>query len=395
MKNGKLIAIALCVAVLVVMSIGCDNVEENDVLDDEYSDVVTEVDFLDDETSEVENIPAQDQFASVDFEAAFGAFAPDTIMVRGGDFTVTWAQLYVYLFNAVNELLHSFDMGGEWSDVLFEDVTLGDVTLGRAIEEAVQYLIFEYGAYVSGVTLSDVDLNMLAEETEALVDMYGDVEELAVVLRAFGGFYSIELFESMIATQHLVEVLMDALFGVDATLFPDEDVAVYAEGEGYMMVKHIFRVKTFEGDNASLIELEVVLQELQEYDGDDIESFFETLMLEQSEDPGIARYPDGFLFQFPDMAIPFSQTSATLRLGEFSDIIETEFGYHIILRIPINYDVVPIGIENLGQFYTLRQLAASDSLSSLLQEWRNEMVLEFAPEFESINMADIFMIIRS
>jgi parvulin-like peptidyl-prolyl isomerase len=395
MKIKRLAALITCIVILITVLAGCNN-EEHDYeqYDENDYDLADEAN-LEDENDDAATPNIQDQFVSIDFEASFNTFAPDTVMIRGGNITVTWAELYVYLFNAVNELLSGFDMGGDWSDLLFEDMTLGDVTLGHAMEEALQLLIFAHGAYLSDVSLSADDENMLSQELESLIEMYGSRDELAAVLRAFGGFYSIELFESMIRSQHLVEVLMDALFGIGAEAFPDEYVTIYSQREGYMMAKHILRIKTEDDNETPRIELENILQQLHEYDGEDIQSFFESLVNQYSEDPGIQFYPYGYLFQFPDMVVPFSQASAGLQIGEFSDIVETDFGFHIILRVPFNYDVVPVGIEAAGQLYTLRQLAASERLVSLLEEWRDSLEIEFTPEFESIYMADIFEIIRS
>jgi len=376
------------------MLVGCsDSDYEADVPEDDGNAVLT--DTNPDTDPDVDDTHGMQLPVSIDFEAAFAAFEPDTVMVRAGDLTVVWAELYVFLFNAVNELLGSFDMGADWSDVLVEDLTLADVTLGRAVEEAVQYLIFEYGSYVTGVTLSAEDLSMLSAEVDNLVEMYGDREELSAVLRAFGGFYSIELFESMIRKQHLLDVLMRELYGMEAELFPDESTTMFAEREGFMMAKHILRLRDEVGEGTALGESEAILEQLNAYDGDDIIAYFDALMHIHSEDTGIFNYPHGYLFQFPDMVVPFSQASAGLQVGQFSDIVVTDFGYHIILRIPINYDIIPIGQENLGQLFTLRQLAASEDLNSVLQGWRDELIIEFTPEFESIYIADIFELIHN
>ncbi|MCL2427084.1 MAG: hypothetical protein FWD05_12210 [Oscillospiraceae bacterium] len=394
MKLKKLISITLCAVMLTIMLVGCsDSDYEADVPEDDGNAVLT--DTNPDTDPDVDDTHGMQLPVSIDFEAAFAAFEPDTVMVRAGDLTVVWAELYVFLFNAVNELLGSFDMGADWSDVLVEDLTLADVTLGRAVEEAVQYLIFEYGSYVTGVTLSAEDLSMLSAEVDNLVEMYGDREELSAVLRAFGGFYSIELFESMIRKQHLLDVLMRELYGMEAELFPDESTTMFAEREGFMMAKHILRLRDEVGEGTALGESEAILEQLNAYDGDDIIAYFDALMHIHSEDTGIFNYPHGYLFQFPDMVVPFSQASAGLQVGQFSDIVVTDFGYHIILRIPINYDIIPIGQENLGQLFTLRQLAASEDLNSVLQGWRDELIIEFTPEFESIYIADIFELIHN
>lgn len=65
---------------------------------------------------------------------------------------------------------------------------------------------------------------------------------------------------------------------------------------------------------------------------------FETLMYENTEDPGIQSYPDGYVFTEGEMTREFEETVVSLPENGISDIVETSYGYHIIKRLPVTTD---------------------------------------------------------
>ena len=102
-------------------------------------------------------------------------------------------------------------------------------------------------------------------------------------------------------------------------------------------------------------------------------------------------FPDGYLFLPEAMVQEFSDTTAALNIGEMSGIVETDFGYHIILRLPVDYDV-PIMTREGPSPGTFRQLAAANSFESTVLGWRDfiSQSIEFSSEYESIDLARIF-----
>jgi hypothetical protein len=333
---------------------------------------------------------------SIDFDAAIATFPLDTPMIMFDGLIITWGEFYAFLFRTVTNLVFSYGVEIDWSEEVYDGYSLADLVIEFSTEEALSFMTYEYGAKALGLTLSDDDIAMLNEDINHLIDIYGSKEALEDSLWEHSGIYSLEIFEMLIRVEFLMELMVEELFGEDALSFPDERVAQYAAQSGYMMALHILRMKTEDGDDTPLNEIENILAQLNEQVGsDDFEDFFKELMREESEDlGGLMSFPDGYLFQHFDMVEPFSDACAELEIGQLSDIVETVFGYHIILRISIDYDAVPIAVVNEGMDQSLRQLAAISDFELLLREWRNslDVNLVFSPEYHSIDLESMFKV---
>ncbi len=67
---------------------------------------------------------------------------------------------------------------------------------------------------------------------------------------------------------------------------------------------------------------------------------FDELMNEYSEDPGLATSPDGYTFGPGEMVDEFYDGTMALEVGEISDPIKSSYGYHIIMRVPLDEEYV-------------------------------------------------------
>ncbi len=62
---------------------------------------------------------------------------------------------------------------------------------------------------------------------------------------------------------------------------------------------------------------------------------FDKLIEEFGQDPGAAYYPDGYVFTKGEMVEEFEKATFALEIDKISEPVKSEFGYHIIKRLPL------------------------------------------------------------
>ena len=383
MKMKKMIALILCAALIFSVTVGCgDGEPAADPPDDDLA-----------ETSDGND----DDLTGIDFAAAIATFPPDTVMIKASGFEITWAEFYFFLFGMVNNFLQSSPDDMDWSEVLDGTDTLADIVLEYATEEAISFIIVDYGAGKNGMSLSADDLDMINTDIEGMMEEHGGKDGLEKFLRENGGFYNLDVFERFIKVDFIGRLLVTELYGEDFEDFADEKVAAFAESNDFIMAKHILRLKDDDNEEANAETLQMMedildmLRSAEAEEEDNIELIFDELMYEFSEDEDSFMFAEGYLFQFDDMPPSFSEACFALEIGEISDVIEAEWGYHIFLRLPIDYDSVPLAYSEAEMYQTLRQIAAFDDFDSLIQSWQDALDVEFTPEYLSIDLASIFV----
>jgi len=377
----------ICAALFFVLFTGCSDPNTN--VPDE--DIVSIPDDTEPEQDQNEDDPYDTNTYSIDFDKAIASFPPETIMIKAGDHTLTWAEMYFFLFRSVVNFIQTFQSSFDWSEGLDDGTTLADLAMKLSTEEALTFIIYAYGAKALDITISDDDLEMLNADIDSMVASYDSLEDFERALRDNNGFYNFDTFVQLLTTEFAVGLMITELYGDDAGSFPDEGVADYVIRNEYMLAKHILRLKTADDSDTPLKETEEILKQLKSRaDDEDFLDFFNEMMLESSEDPGSEAFPQGYLFQPFEMVEPFSVAAASLEYGELSDIVETEYGFHIILRLPVDYDDTPYSLASSGQYNTLRQLAAIEDFESVMQGWRDELNFEYTSEYRSINVSDMF-----
>lgn len=128
----------------------------------------------------------------------------------------------------------------------------------------------------------------------------------------------------------------------------DEELDAYIEENGVLGAKHI-HIQNDEGDDpeANRALAEELLGRIRA--GEE----FDDLMEEYTEDPGYADYPNGYVFEKGETVPEFENAVTALEIGETSEVVESDTGYHIIRRIEIIRDdaVMKIQQQRLSDTY--------------------------------------------
>lgn len=171
------------------------------------------------------------------------------------------------------------------------------------------------------------------EIVEAIADIWIDVVLLAHAANAEGGFDRLDL--SPVIRQHrdqqIVMRLRDTVIQVNADLTDEELREIYEEeGHGVeVRARHIL-LRTGEGATDSERDsVRALAEEL--HDRIQAGESFEQLASEYSEDPGSAAGGgDLGFFRRGTMVPPFEEAAFALQPGELSDVVQTDFGLHLI-----------------------------------------------------------------
>lgn len=111
---------------------------------------------------------------------------------------------------------------------------------------------------------------------------------------------------------------------------------------------------------------------------EDLPAKFDELMNQYSEDTGLKSNPDGYTTTAGEMVPPFEKAALALKPGEISGIVESSYGYHIILRGEVD------DIQSYAQ--DCREYTLDQQLTEMLQAAE----ITRAPALDSLDIPDFF-----
>lgn len=277
---------------------------------------------------------------------ATAGIAGDAVAATVGEYEITAASLLYWLnYNIVYTLQQYNYMGMTempW-DAEVDGVTMEQSLLNTALQLAAYYrLLPELGAK-EGLSVSQQTVDDLAADQAEMVEKLGSEE---LVERFFWtNMMTSALFQQMYQAGEMNSLIQDHFYGEGTEGYPtDAEVLAYAQDElGYYRAKHILLMtidpETQEAlDEAAVAEKKAKADDLlaQLRAAEDPIALFDTLMNENSEDTGLAANPDGYTTVKGQMVVPFEEAALALKDGEISGVVESDFGYHIILRLPLD-----------------------------------------------------------
>jgi hypothetical protein len=323
-----------------------------------------------------------------------GAPKADAVMLTVDGKSITWDKLLYLIHYTIGNIESEIT---DWSAEYSDGVTYQDYILDTAVDYALRDASIDYGAVQLGITLSDEDQAAVQSNWDSQVASAGGEEAFIATLEE--QHCTKEIYMSWSVTE-LAQACFDALYGEDGSSLTDKEIADYIAEDGYMMVKHIL-FKTVVTDETGKetpmsdeekaevrVKAEEVLNELKNYEGDDFDAFFDEFMFANSEDLGLTGNPQGYLFQSGQMVPEFDAESISLEVGEISELVETKFGYHIIYKIPLNYDVTPMAYSNYGD-YSLRYITAISMFSSIQDVWIDSLDVSYTSAYTALNLKEL------
>lgn len=347
--------------------------------------------------------------ATPDPGLGFAAYAPDTVVATYNGSPVTWTEYYYWLNYNVGyvdylAMMGLFTFSDSWDGRdINEEYTDGQLVQQTAWDTLAQYRAVETLAAEQELTVDEAEVQAYFEQS---ADANGDgdgvcTQEEADAFEQYLAETDTDraFYDDMTRRGLLSDALFTALYGADASGCSDELAAAYAQDQGIMAAKHILLLTKDMATDQALDE-DVIAEKKQtadelyaqlaqvEDDPEALEELFDQLMQEHSEDTGLASNPDGYVFGEGVMVTAFEDTVKGLPEYGLSQPVQSDYGYHIILRLPVDPDTVVL--DSAGQGLTARQGAAQADFTDRVLASAEAAEVVWEDGFDALDMAAIF-----
>lgn len=289
-----------------------------------------------------------------------------------GDPVTARAYLYWMSYN-IYYLTQVYGATFDWEPT--EDgFSLPDYLKEETKRAAAYYSLVASKAKELGFDLTEEQVNEL-EGNLALTIMMAGEEEFEDELRKEGLDY--DTFYALNTAPYYYKQLLDGLYAGRPTA---DEMAAYIEENDILYAKHILLATVDLSTREPLDEdtiadkkatAERLLAQLQS--STDLAADFDALMNEYSEDSGLASNPDGYTFTANQMVSEFEAATRELEFDQISGLVESEFGYHIILRLD------PADLEDL------QEECRNDLLDTQMEAWFKEAEIVLTDEYDALD----------
>lgn len=322
----------------------------------------------------------------LDSEAALAlGLEPTTTIISIEDSEVSWRELAYWLDVSRTYYEYYYGVITDWDEDI-GGMTVSEYILFDATEMAMLYHAVEVFCESQGVELSEADIAEIEAARADDIEYYGGEEAYREALERDG--LDEELFYYMNTVSCLYNTAFEQRYGKNGELCPDDEVMAYAELYNYMCAKHIL-LKTEDKTETERAEILAQAQQLLEQinASADPAAEFEKLLAAYGEDEGMLSFPDGYTFGSGEMVAEFEAATAALEPGGISSIVESTYGYHIIMRLPLSLDGMTLDGVSLGEL--LRVEAALNLFDAELAEFIESCEIVYRPLYESIDAGEM------
>ena len=341
------------------------------------------------------------QVLSVDYDAMRASHEPDEIVATCNGRDVRWDEYFYWVsYNAaqvenyINSMATYYGMEVSWDDPWGQDTdqSFAEYVPASAEEQIKQVNCIEDFAAENNVVLSDDTLAEIEEQLKSTIastcgedateEDFNEYLDQVYMTRA--------LYDRMNRINYLYQQGYTQLYGENGELVDDAAAIAYLEDNEYISANHILLMTMDSATGEALDEETIAAQEqkareiaeeLQAIeDPQQLLARFAELKEEYCEDTGKVTYPDGYTFTPGTMVTEFEDACNALADYQVSDPILTSYGYHIIIRLPLDPDkIVEYSYE--GTPLNARSLAANAEYASRMDAQYEKTSFEYVPGF--------------
>ena len=357
----------------------------------------------DDNTDNTDNNTAITDYvqALADYTQTIASLDPDTVLftVNGEDVTAEfylyWLTYDCYYWDYMNYVTYGAYL--DFEEEVSEGYTVAQYLRDDAKNFAAYYVLIDQLAAENNCGLTEEQSTSWAEEKAKYIEENGE-DGFNQLLAQYG--LTEEVFDRINTYSYVYANLKDALVEEPSEL----ELSDYISANKIYSAKHILICTATKTDGkvvidatgkeavdengdawtatateynaAALAKAESILAQLQAAVGtEEFDKLFDELMKEYSEDTGLETYPDGYTFTTDEMVEEFEDGVKALKVGEMSGIVESEYGYHIILRLEPD----------------VKADYMTDSLDAMLEELLADAEIVTNETFDAIDTYDAYV----
>ena len=346
---------------------------------------------------------------SLDYEAIRALYPADTAAITLEDEVMDW-DLYADWLRTngmqyeeyFKQMAAYYGVAADWTG------SMGDGTganyakglLNETNETLASFMAIKALAKEKGISLDEEALKSLEPETMAhqILGEDATVEQLAEELENTSHL-SVRAFQFYSEALDLYTRLAEELYGAQGEKLSEADIVKALEDQGYISAHHILFM-TIDPMTGKELEADVVADKLKQaneiveelraiQDQEELLKRFRELKDQYCEDTGKTAYPDGYTFTPGTMVSVFEDTVNALKDFEVSEPVQSSYGYHIIMRLPLTGDSLLFSPQGTPQ--TARVSVAQEKITHDLDDYYAAHPPVYAEGLEDLDLTQYIM----
>ena len=255
---------------------------------------------------------------------------PAEVLLTVGEEAVTVGEFRYYVYNTAMMKAYSIDSSAaedfgsfNWNQKTDDGQVLADEILATALDSVLRESIMLTKGKEKGIVQVEED----KKANDQMVDSYvlQNGEEAFLLTANAMAIDSVENYKSLANRMQAVEKA-ETEIAANLSGYMDESIDLSGwKSNDKVTAQHVLIMSESEKYEDPKATAEEVLEKAKA--GED----FAALIAEYNEDPGATEA--GYTFGPGEMVKEFEEAAFALECGEISDVVKTEYGYHIIKRL--------------------------------------------------------------
>ena len=355
----------------------------------------------------VDEVPAI-EIQEVDFDKLYAAVDPQTVVMTVDGNDITWDEYFYMVYAGCQEIMSYFStmasyygIAINWGDSMGEgyNMTYADYVSKGVENSLISLMTISGNAAANKVELSQENLDAIAAQLQNdILYMCGENATEEDFNQSLKNMYMTRVtYDKINRINYLYQEAFVQIFGAVGEKVSDEDAIKYLEDNGYMSSDHIL-LATIDLSTQQPLEDSVIAEKKAQAeeivatlsaikDKDKLLEKFAELKNQYTEDTGAAYYPNGYIFTSGKMVPEFEEATKSQADYEVSGIVESSYGYHIIMTLPLDPDAT-VEYSSEGTAMNARMMFANNAYGEMLDKYAAAIEIQYAEGFVMPSLLD-------